>query len=106
MEVQPNDIQQVGDQLAFKWPDGLESFISLEDLRRHCPCAGCKGEVDIMGNVYGGESLPLSARAFQLVSITRIGSYALQPLWADGHSSGLYSFELLRVLCESNGGRQ
>ncbi|HLX72205.1 MAG TPA: gamma-butyrobetaine hydroxylase-like domain-containing protein, partial [Verrucomicrobiae bacterium] len=48
--MQPTNIQQIGDELALKWDDGTESFISLEQLRRHCPCAGCKGEVDIMGN--------------------------------------------------------
>ena len=49
--MQPVDIQQIGSELAIKWDDGGENFIPLEKLRRCCPCAGCKGEVDIMGNV-------------------------------------------------------
>jgi DUF971 family protein len=28
--------------------------------------------------------------------VTRVGSYALQFFWADGHNSGIYSFEFLR----------
>jgi DUF971 family protein len=49
--MRPVDIQPIGKELAVKWDDGSEDFIPLEKLRRCCPCAGCKGEVDIMGNV-------------------------------------------------------
>ena len=49
--MRPLDIQPIGGELAIKWEDGSESFVSLEKLRRFCPCAGCKGEVDIMGTV-------------------------------------------------------
>src|SRR3989454_8949279 len=48
--MRPMDLQPIGDELAIKWDDGSESFISLEKLRRACPCAGCKGEADIMGD--------------------------------------------------------
>jgi DUF971 family protein len=94
--MQPLDIQQIGDELAIKWADGGESFISAETLRRHCPCAGCQGERDIMGNLYKGPEQPLSPPAFQLRSLNRIGTYALQPVWGDGHATGIYSFDYLR----------
>jgi DUF971 family protein len=92
------DIQQIGDELAIKWDDGGESFIRLEELRRHCPCAGCKGEVDVMGNLYKNPDRPLTPRAFQLERLTFVGGYALQPVWADGHSTGLFPFDYLRRL--------
>jgi DUF971 family protein len=94
--MRPKDIQRIGQELAIKWDDGSESFISLETLRRHCPCAGCKGEVDIMGNLYKNPDQPLSARAFQLARIISVGGYAIQPTWADGHATGIYSFEYLQ----------
>ena len=94
--MQPLDIQPIGDELAIKWEDGTETFISLEKLRRHCPCAGCKGEMDIMGNLYKGPEQALTPRAFQLRGITRIGSYGIQPAWADGHATGIFSFDYLR----------
>src|SRR5690242_4266587 len=94
--VRPLDFQQIGSELAIKWSDGSESFISLEKLRRSCPCAGCKGEVDIMGNVYKGPDRPLSSEAFRLIRIVPVGGYALQPFWADGHTTGLYSFDYLK----------
>jgi len=98
--MQPLDIERIGGELAIKWDDGQESFIPLATLRRSCPCAGCKGEMDILGNVYKNPDRPLAANAFELIRITRVGGYALQPLWADGHDSGIYSFEYLRRVAE------
>jgi DUF971 family protein len=94
--MRPLDIQQIGAELAVKWADGTESFIGLEKLRRHCPCAGCKGEVDILGNVYRGPDRPLKPEAFALVRVVPVGGYAIQPVWADGHASGIYSFDYLK----------
>jgi DUF971 family protein len=99
--VRPLDIQTIGEELAIKWDDGGESFVPLEKLRRHCPCAGCKGEVDVMGNVYKGPGRRLDARAFQLVRIANVGSYAIQPVWADGHATGIFSFAYLRRVTEA-----
>ena len=96
--MRPADIQQIGNELAIKWEDGAESFISLERLRRACPCAECKGETDVMGNLYIGPEKPLRPDSFRLKGIARVGGYAIQPQWADGHSTGLYSFEYLRRL--------
>src|SRR5437667_435933 len=84
-----------------RWEDGRESFIPIEKLRRHCPCAGCKGERDIMGNLYKNPEKPLSPAAFQLRRIDHVGTYAIQPVWADGHAPGLFSFEYLRQVAES-----
>lgn len=94
--MRPTDIQQIGGELAVKWDDGTETFVSLETLRRYCPCAGCKGEVDIMGNLYKNPEKPLTKDAFRLVRIMTVGGYAVQPVWGDGHATGLYSFEYLK----------
>lgn len=99
--MRPVDIQQIGEELAVRWDDGGESYIGLEKLRRACPCAGCKGESDIMGNLYKGPEKKLERSAFQLRQVERVGSYAVQPVWADGHATGIYSFEYLRKVAES-----
>jgi DUF971 family protein len=99
--MRPLDIQQIGHDLAIRWEDGSESFIGLEQLRRACPCAGCKGEMDVMGNVYKGPERPLGPEAFRMSKLQWVGGYAIQPVWADGHSTGLYSFDYLRRVAES-----
>jgi DUF971 family protein len=102
--MRPVDIQQIGNELAVKWDDGGENFIPLEKLRRYCPCAGCKGEVDILGNLYRNPEKALTAKAFELVRIATVGGYAVQPVWADGHSSGIYSFDYLKRVADENPG--
>lgn len=94
--MNPLDIQHIGSELAIKWEDGTEEFIPLEKLRRACPCAGCKGEVDIMGNLHKNPDLPLTEKSFQMSGFVRVGGYAIQPVWADGHNTGIYSFDYLR----------
>lgn len=99
--MRPKDIQQIGDELAIKWEDNTESFVKLETLRRYCPCAGCKGEVDVMGNLYKNPDKPLSPAAFQLRKFSVIGGYAIQPFWADGHGTGIYSFDYLKRIADA-----
>jgi Uncharacterized protein conserved in bacteria len=99
--MRPKNIQAIGNELAIKWEDGSESYVSLEKLRRYCPCAGCKGEVDVMGHLHKGLERPLKPESFQLRGITSVGTYAIQPMWGDGHTTGLFSFEYLKQVAES-----
>jgi DUF971 family protein len=94
--MQALDIQPIGNELAIKWDDGSESFLPFERLRRHCPCAGCKGERDIMGQLQKGPEKPFTPASFKMVRFDRVGGYAIRPVWADGHATGVYSFEYLR----------
>ena len=95
------DIQTIGDELAIKWAGGTESYLKIETLRRHCPCAGCKGETDIMGNLYKNPDQPLKPESFRLVRLAMVGGYAIQPLWADGHGTGLFSFDYLKAVADA-----
>jgi DUF971 family protein len=84
--------------LLITWGDGLQSELPLRLLRKHCPCAGCQGERDIMGRTmlpiarttYDG---PITATGAELV-----GNYALRIDWVDGHNAGIYTFAYLRKL--------
>jgi DUF971 family protein len=99
--MRPADIQRIGEELAIKWDDGSDSFVSLEKLRRACPCAGCKGELDVMGNLYKSPEQSLAPAAFRLVRVEAVGTYAVQPVWADGHATGIYTFDYLRRVADS-----
>ena len=94
--MKPVDIQVIGEELAIKWDDGSESFVRLEVLRRACPCAGCKGEMDVMGNLHKGPEQSLSDKSFVLQQLVSVGGYAIQPCWSDGHAPGLYTYDYLR----------
>lgn len=95
--LQPLSIQQVGPELAIAWSDGEETFLTLEALRQGCPCAGCGGEPDVMGNIDAPEVV-YTPESFELRAWHLVGGYALQPTWGDGHGTGLYSFAYLRRL--------
>jgi DUF971 family protein len=89
----------IGGELAVVFTDGREAFLPLDLLRRACPCAACQGEPDALGRVVRPR-VEHGPMAFVLRSIQEIGGYALQLFWADGHSSGIYSFEYLLRLRE------
>ena len=93
----PANLQVIGDELAIAWNDGTESFIKLEMLRRCCPCAGCGGEPDVLGNVEKPEVTHTEA-SFRLRNHHMVGGYGWQPTWEDGHGTGIYSFDYLRRL--------
>jgi DUF971 family protein len=99
--MRPVDIRPIGGELAIKWDDGSESFVPFEKLRLACPCAGCKGEMDVMGHVYRGPDKPLPFNAFEFVRMINVGNYAVQPIWGDGHNTGVYSFEYLRRVADA-----
>ena len=87
----------IGDEFACSFGDSFEAYLPLAMLRRACPCAACQGEPDALGRVVK----PLvehGPRAFELSRFEQMGGYALQLFWADGHSSGIYSFSYLRKL--------
>ena len=41
--MSPKNIQLIQNEFAMVWDDGEETYISLEHLRRCCPCAACGG---------------------------------------------------------------
>ena len=102
--MRPQDLQIIGNELAVRWEDGTESYIPLETLRRRCPCAGCAGERDVLGNLHKGPDQPLGPRAFELVRLEPVGNYAVQPVWGDGHNTGLYTYAYVRRLGTASGG--
>jgi len=97
MRLELRNAQLIGNELALAWNDETESYFALEFLRRACPCAACGGEPDVLGNV-SRPQVTYTDQSFQLVGFDLVGGYALQPRWADGHRSGIYSFTYLRRL--------
>ncbi len=91
------NIATLGSELALAWSDGEESYLRFELLRKACPCASCQGEPDVTGKVI----LPQvhhNEKSFLLLSHELVGGYALQLTWADGHKTGIYSYDYLRKL--------
>ena len=84
-------------ELRIDWADGHRSVFDFSTLRWLCPCAFCRGEAGQPGWLDSNPTL--SEDQVTLSDISLVGHYAVQPVWADGHSSGFYSFEHLRRNC-------
>jgi len=90
--------------LFITWADGHRSHYSLEFLRKNCPCATCREEREQKAArpVALGRSLPILppgiSRAVEFADAKLVGRYAMQIVWGDGHSTGIYDFRLLRQL--------
>lgn len=89
----------IGDELALCFEDGTEMYHPLPMLRRACPCAACQGEPDALGRVVRPK-VEYGPKAFDLNGFEVIGGYALQLKWADGHNTGIFSFDYLQRLAD------
>lgn len=87
----------IGPELALAFGGGEEIYLPLDLLRRACPCAACQGEPDALGRVLRPVR-QVGSRGFELLKSEAVGGYALQLFWADGHSTGIYSYDYLRRL--------
>ena len=78
--------------LEVSWPDGEVHRLPYRFLRAECPCASCRDE-------WSGERIIQIEHVredVKLEGIEAVGSYAIQPSWSDGHSTGIFTWELLR----------
>jgi len=91
------DVDRAAGTMRIVWQDGHASDYRLATLRAQCPCAVCVGEMGRPGLV--GEHTVFTPRQTTLADMTAVGRYALQPLWADGHTTGYFTFTRLRALC-------
>ena len=98
MSLKPNDIIIMDSNIAIKWNNNTESFVSTKELRNMCPCANCSGESDVFGNKYKGPEIKLTPKAYKLINVIKVGNYAISITWGDLHNTGIYTFEYLREL--------
>jgi DUF971 family protein len=98
----PQSLKNDGDALVIEWSDRVVHRILWRTLRAACPCATCRIE-----RAEPPQSKPLlavlkpaEAQPMAPVSMRPVGNYAYAIAFNDGHSSGIYSLDLLRELGE------
>jgi len=80
-------------EIAFD--DGRSFRLPYELLRVYSPSA------EVRGHGPGQEVLQAGKRQVEIRSLEPVGSYAVQPVFSDGHSTGIYSWEYLYELGEN-----
>ncbi len=72
------------------WPDGRKHRFEAAWLRAHCPCSKCRhASFELEPGMFPG---------LNIVSVSPVGRYAIQPVFSDQHNGGAYSFDLLEKL--------
>jgi len=79
-------------ELEIAWAGGPRVRIPAFALRDCCPCAGCIEE-GTGKKILDPKTIPADIRPER---IEGVGNYAVQIYWSDGHSSGIYTWDLLR----------
>lgn len=96
--IQSADLNDATQTLEVQWADGHPSGYPLKYLRSECPCASCRSErqqaKDNPFHVLKG-GLPSA----ELRNVEPVGLYGMRLTWADGHATGIYTFEYLRQIC-------
>lgn len=104
--MSPEKIERVGaGDLKIAWSDGVTRVYTTRELRRGCPCATCREKRSANdAKPAGGKSLALTVLSqaelapLNVTSMTPVGNYAYNIAFSDGHSSGIFTFDLLREL--------
>ncbi len=100
MPLIPHDIQFLNPfDLSIAWNDGHKALYHSRSLRLACPCASCIDEFTRQKTLRD-DMVPQDVRPLNL---DYIGKYALAIKWSDGHSTGYFTFEHLRQMCECEG---
>jgi DUF971 family protein len=79
-------------EIAFS--DGRGFRLPYEYLRVHSPSA------EVRGHGPGQEVLQTGNREVEIRNLEPVGSYAVQAVFSDGHSTGIYSWDYLYELGE------
>ena len=91
-----NILQPTPTVVALVWSDGRETIFTAYELRCNCPCAECVDEVT------GVRTLDVNKvpRDMAIHRVSRVGRYALQFHFGDGHDTGFFTYEYLLELAE------
>jgi len=82
-------LHQKSRKMELVFPDGSRFELSYELLRVYSPSA------EVRGHGPGQEVLQVGKCDVDILSLEPSGSYAVQPTFSDGHSTGIYSWDYL-----------
>ena len=89
MSATPTEIKlhQKSRVLEIAFDDGKSFRLPYEFLRVYSPSA------EVRGHGPGQEVLQTGKQSIEIRSMEAVGSYAVQPLFSDGHGTGIYRFQ-------------
>ena len=88
-------LRQKSRLMELTFADGSRFELSYELLRAYSPSA------EVRGHGPGQEVLQVGKREVEITALEPVGGYAVQPVFSDGHNTGLYSWDYLYWLGEN-----
>jgi DUF971 family protein len=82
-------VHQASHMLEIAFDDGASFRIPFELMRIYSPSA------EVQGHGPGQEVLQTGKRDVGIVELTSVGHYAVQPVFSDGHDTGIFSWPYL-----------
>ena len=82
-------LHQQSRRLEVAFSDGARFELSFEFLRVNSPSA------EVRGHGPGQEVLQTGKRSVEIREVEPVGNYGLQPVFSDGHSTGIFSWDYL-----------
>lgn len=86
-------LHQKSREMELTFADGTHARLTYEFLRVYSPSA------EVRGHGPGQETLQTGKRLVEIKAVEPVGNYAIQPIFSDGHDSGIYSWDLLYRYC-------
>ncbi len=99
----PKKLKVEDQKLKIEWDDGSKDEIGLKYLRDQCPCANCQGENILLKKVKPIQIFSDDEVKYKILKLDVLGNYAVQIHWADGHNTGVYTWEYLKELSQTEG---
>ena len=92
----PNEVKLLDNGVKIFWADKIHCIYPYKYLRSQCGCASCVEEMT------GRKLLNVSTIPEDIIVVDyfEVGKYALQFLWSDGHSTGIYPYNILRKMSQ------
>lgn len=86
--------------LLIAWDDGQTRTYAVGELREQCPCASCREKRTNPPPVAGLLTVLSSeeARPLEIQDVQPVGNYAYAIHFSDGHNTGIFTLEQLRLL--------
>lgn len=91
--------QHSNTEMLLEWNTGERFALSYLELRYLCPCASCVDEHTGERTIKRGSIKP----DIRPTGVQLVGRYAVQVNWTDRHSTGMYHFDNLHLICEQLG---
>lgn len=89
------------ESVTITFADGHVATFGMVEMRLGCPCATCRSLRDQDQEVW---PRPGSPQPLRITDARMHGAWGLNLTWNDGHATGIFPFEALRLWSENKPG--